>query len=134
MALADLDSRYLWLLVGLSTLFPLLRFSLLMPTWGYRARVAIAFLVAFAGLVAKVAFFADDHSSPAKLMAVYVVAMIALLAVTLGQGEELRKAASQALNNPDQEPQQMRPGPFVLKAMAVIMAGLLLLHLLFSDF
>ncbi|MET8158901.1 hypothetical protein ABZT47_21220 [Sphaerisporangium sp. NPDC005289] len=133
MALADLDSRYLWLLVGLSTLFPLLRLSLLMPTWGYRARVAIGFLVALAGLVAKYAFF-TDHSSPAKWMAIYVVAMIALLAGTLGQGDEIREAASHALNNPDQEPQYVRPAPFVLKVMAAIAVQLLLLYLLFSDF
>ncbi|WP_214413281.1 hypothetical protein [Sphaerisporangium fuscum] len=134
MTLADLDSRYLWLLAGLSSLFPLLRLGLLMPTWSYRARVAIGFFLAFASLVVKVAFFTDHDSSQAKWLAMWVVAMIALLAGTLGQGEEIRKAASHALDHPDEEPQQVRPAPFVIKAVAVTVAGLLLLYLLFNDF
>ncbi|OPG05712.1 hypothetical protein [Microbispora sp. GKU 823] len=134
MMLADVHPGYLWLVAGLSTLFALVRLGLLMPSWGYRMRASLGFLVVFGGLVAVMAFDSRPDSSEARGLTIYAATMIALFAATIGQGEEIREAAAHALQNPDGETRQVRPGPFTVKFLLVLGAEILLLSLVFPDF
>ncbi|MBE3008396.1 hypothetical protein IL992_04245 [Microbispora sp. NEAU-D428] len=76
----------------------------------------------------------DKRAATARGLTIYAATMIALFTATIGQGEEIREAAAHALQNPDGETRQVRPGPFAVKFLLVLGAEILLLSLVFPDF